>query len=113
MKKGEKGFTLVELLIIVAILGIIAAVAVPNVSKFITRSDETAEFEEVQVAITRMMETEDLDSLNNPVVADNATSDMAFFPDAQHPLFPDYLEERYMENEYWVKEYSEYTLHQE
>ncbi|MFC1956432.1 type IV pilin protein [Chloroflexota bacterium] len=58
MHHGQKGLTLIELVVVVAILGILAAIIVPNVASWIGEGkDEAARTElyDVQLAMTAVM----------------------------------------------------------
>ena len=81
---GQRGFTLVEILIAMAILGIVAAVAIPTVANIKSRSETKAnagELSNVQAALDAMMSDTELEAVT-AITQPNATNNMAIFPDA-------------------------------
>ena len=88
---GQRGFTLIEMLVVIAVMGVLAAVVVPNVTTFIgggQTQGAATEWDIVQTAMDSMMVDKGLTSVT--AVA-TATSAMASFPDATNHLYPNYL----------------------
>jgi type IV pilus assembly protein PilA len=91
LRSNKDGFTLVELLIVIAIIGVLAAIIVPNVTGLAGAGQPEAaqaELSTVQSAMDTMMAKASLSSIT---AVTQATNNMTAFPDTSHPLSPNFV----------------------
>jgi len=96
-QNGETGFTLIEVLVVVAILGILAGVVIPSVGLYTSVADEESggtELHNVRTAITAMLSDARTGTITNPVlVATNDLTGCSTVEDGTTYPLSDYLTE--------------------
>ncbi|MBI2867033.1 MAG: prepilin-type N-terminal cleavage/methylation domain-containing protein [Chloroflexi bacterium] len=83
MKKGQGGFTLVELLVVVGIIVALAAVSFVSVTQFAGRGEQgaqAAELDNVQAAFDAMMADVGITTVTANAAPSNSTNSFALVP---------------------------------
>ena len=70
MRRTMRGVTLMELMIVVVIIGILAAIAYPNYREFVTRAKRT----EARAALLKIATNQEKYYLQNNIFTDNLTN---------------------------------------
>ena len=81
--RGESGFTLIEMMVVVGIIAVLAAVIIPNIGKFIGSGEQgakDAEFESVQTAMNAMMADKAVTTLTAQGTGSNSSNDWSALP---------------------------------
>lgn len=71
MNFSNKGFTLIELMVVVAVIGILASIAVPSYQNYIARSQSSEAFTLMTGAKVNIMENIQSSSCTSTITADN------------------------------------------
>ena len=91
-RNRQKGFTLVELLVVIGIIATLAAIVVPNVVHFLAPARSTADAEEIVRIQAAMDMYIAVNNLPPPAVAANLTPSNDF--SSSNPvLYPDFIRE--------------------
>ena len=66
LRNNKKGFTIVELVIVIAVIAILAAVLIPNLSRLVEKANESKAMQEAKNAYEAYLITEDSKTKKTP-----------------------------------------------